>query len=92
MKLVFRQHAVERMFERGITVEDVTDTLDSGKIIEGYPTDSPYPSALWLGFVRQAPLHVVAADNVHFGERIISTAYRPGHEQWIGGWTTRRKL
>jgi hypothetical protein len=92
VKLVFRQHAVERMFERGISVDDVTEALDFGKVIEGYPADFPYPSALWLGFVRQVPLHVVAADNAHFDERIISTAYRPDPVQWLDGWTTRRKL
>lgn len=91
MKLVFRQHAVERLFERGISVDDVTDALDFARVIEEYPADFPYPSALWLGFVGGIPLHIVAADNANPGERIIATAYQPDPAEWDADWTVRRK-
>ncbi len=90
MKLIFRQHAVKRMFERGITVDDIANALDSGRIIEDYPTDFPYPSALWLGFVRNIVLHIVVAENASAGERVIVTAYQPDSAQWNANWTTRR--
>ena len=36
-KLVFRTHAIQRMFERGITEGDVKDTMTNGIIIEVTP-------------------------------------------------------
>ena len=77
MKLVFRQHAIRRMFERGVTVEDIAAVLTSGVAIETYPDDSPYPSTLWLGYVGARPLHVVCAENSSENERIIVTVYNP---------------
>ncbi len=53
MKLVFRQHAIRRMFERRISVEDVNAALVNGKIIEDYPDDAPYPSRLLLGYAAR---------------------------------------
>lgn len=90
MKLVFRQHAVRRMFERGVTVEDVTAVLTSGVAIESYPDDSPYPCALWLGQVDARPLHVVCAENSPENERIIVTVYEPDVALWEAGFAKRR--
>jgi hypothetical protein len=44
--LIFRIHAVERMFERDISVEDVRRVLSEGAVIEDYPEDTPFPSRL----------------------------------------------
>jgi hypothetical protein len=79
------------MFERGITTDEVADVLASGKVIEYYATDFPYPSSLWLGFVGDVPLHVVVAENTSVGERIIITVYQPDRGQWEADWTTRRR-
>ena len=59
-QLLFRVHAVQRMFERGLTANDVSAALAAGETIADYPTDSPYPSRLVLGWVGGRPLHVVA--------------------------------
>ena len=91
MKLVFRQHAIERMFERGLAVDDVAAALRDGRVIEDYPTDFPYGSALWLGLAGGKPLHVVAADNVAADERIIVTVYEPDAALWETDWATRKK-
>jgi hypothetical protein len=48
-RLVFRVHALRRMFERHISVEDVEDVSQHGEMIENYPDDTPYPSRLMLG-------------------------------------------
>ena len=61
--LIFRQHAVRRMFERSISIAEVKSALASGRIIEDYPDDTPYPSCLWLGYAGRRPLHIVYADN-----------------------------
>ena len=62
-RLVFRVHALQRMFERNITVEAVHRVLKTGSVIEKYPEDKPYPSFLILGFIGNRPIHIVAADN-----------------------------
>ncbi|MFO1371452.1 MAG: DUF4258 domain-containing protein [Candidatus Competibacteraceae bacterium] len=36
----YRQHTIQRMFERGITPADVQAALSSGQVIEDYPTSS----------------------------------------------------
>ncbi len=91
MKLVFRQHAIRRMFERTVSVEDIAAVLAGGKVIEGYQDDTPYPSALWLGFVGARPLHVVCAENSIQDERIIVTVYEPDPDLWEAGYTKRSK-
>ena len=63
MKIIFRIHAVQRMFERQIGVEDVRSVLENGETIESYVDDVPYPSRLILGWRGDRPIHVVAAEN-----------------------------
>ncbi len=90
-KLVFRIHAIQRMFARGITVDDVRHVLKTGEIIEEYPEDLPYPSYLMLGWKGSEPIHVVAADNKESEETIIITAYRPSDNEWEDGFKRRKK-
>lgn len=89
MKLIFRQHAVRRMFERSVTVADVELVLREGRVIEDYPTDTPYPSQLWLGRANDRYLHVVAAATGE--ERIIITVYEPDPALWSAEFTMRKK-
>ena len=48
-RLVFRLHALRALAQRGITASYVRHVLDTGKIIEDYPSDTLYPSRLVLG-------------------------------------------
>jgi hypothetical protein len=43
----WQRHALERMMERKIPREAVKEVLKNGEIIEDYPDDKPYPSALF---------------------------------------------
>ena len=88
--LVFRIHAIKRMFQRRISKEDVQEVLETGETIETYPDDEPYPSRLLLGWRHMRPLHVVAAENVEFGETIVSTAYESDREEWEQDFKKRR--
>ena len=45
-RLVFRVHAIQRMFQRGISEEEVKQVIATGKAIETYTTDKPFPSRL----------------------------------------------
>lgn len=90
MDLIFRQHAIRRMFERNITVADVQDALAEGRRIESYPNDTPYPSCLWLGYGGGRPLHVVYADNAEDNKRIVITVYEPNPARWEADLATRK--
>jgi hypothetical protein len=89
--LVFRTHAIRRMFQRQISTDDVRHVLETGVIIENYPDDQPYPSRLVMGWCGQRPLHVVAADNAATQETIVITVYEPDPDQWEAGFTRRQQ-
>ncbi len=90
MKLVFRIHALRRMFSRSISDEDVRYVLETGEVIEEYPDDRPYPSRLVLGSREGRPLHVVAAENAEDRETIVITAYEPDAELWEQDYRERK--
>lgn len=90
-KLVFRVHAVRRMFERKISVANVRDVIEKGEMIESYPDDVPYPSRLLLGWRGARPLHVVVADNAAARETVVITAYEPDPALWDETFRQRRK-
>lgn len=90
MTLIYREHAIQRMFERDIYEEDVEDTIKNGEIIEEYVDDKPYPSFLALKFCEK-PLHVVFAKNQENDEIIVITAYYPDKEKWSDNYKERMK-
>jgi len=90
-KLVFRVHAVKRMFERRFTVENVRWALSAGEIIEEYPSDKPYPSRLVLGWCGSRPIHVVVADDTVDDEFVVITVYEPDPALWSDDLRRRRK-
>ena len=90
-RLVFRVHAIRRMFERQITPRDVRGVLETGELIEEYPNDTPYPSRLVLGWRGPRPLHVVAADVTDAWETIVITVYEPDPSRWEPGFRVRRQ-
>lgn len=89
--LVFRVHAIQRMFQRRIGKEEVWQVVAAGEIIETYPTDKPFPSRLILGWSGSRPIHVVAADDISAQETIIITVYQPGIEEWEPGFKRRKR-
>lgn len=88
--LIYRVHAIERMFQRDVNEEDVEHIIETGEIIESYPDDQPYPSFLVLGFVEKRALHVVYAKDEN-GSIIVITVYEPTLEKWFDDLKTRRK-
>ena len=81
-KITYRLHAVQRMFERKITAEEIRYVLETGVVIEEYPDDTPYPSSLILGCHKAHIIHVVAAHNVSEAEIIVITVYEPDSSEW----------
>lgn len=91
MDCIYRIHALRRMFERGISRDDVRAALATFETIEEYPDDMPYASRLVLGWSGDRPLHIVFADNHEDGERVIITVYQPDPEHWDGDFVRRRQ-
>lgn len=89
--VIFRVHAVQRMFERSIRREEVLAVLSEGEPIETYPDEKPHPSRLLLAFVEGRPLHVVAAYDAGSKTTIIVTVYEPDPARWSGDYRQRRK-
>lgn len=90
-RVVFRIHAIQRMFERSITEKDVLHVLRAGTTIEEYPEDFPYPSRLILGWRGARPLHVVIAQDVKSSQIIIITVYEPQLDKWQSGFAKRKE-
>ncbi|MFO7675499.1 MAG: DUF4258 domain-containing protein [bacterium] len=88
--IIFRVHALNRIFERQVAVADVRDVIANGEVIQRYLDDKPYPSRLMLGWRDTRPLHVVVADDAEAGILIVVTAYEPDPAQWDAGF--KRKL
>ena len=89
--IIFRIHAVQRMFERRIPVENVRQVLQSGEMIEDYSEDMPDPGGLLSAKRGQRPLHVVLAENTKEGERVVITVYEPDPAQWKAGFRSRKE-
>ena len=89
-RVVFSGHAIQRMFERGISRDGVLAVIVQGETIAEYADDNPYPSRLLLGFVAAKPLHVVLASNEAASVCIVVTVYEPSVEQWNEDLRTRR--
>lgn len=88
-RLVFRVHAIQRMFQRTISEDEVRRVVDAGETIETYPDDKPFPSRLMLGWSGSRPIHVVAADDIAAREIVIITVYQPDLTEWQPGFTKR---
>jgi hypothetical protein len=88
--VVFSGHAIQRMFERGISRDGVLAVIAQGETVAEYAGDNPYPSRLLLAFVAARPLHVVLASDERAGVCIVVTVYEPSADQWDEDFRTRR--
>jgi hypothetical protein len=91
-EIEYRLHATRRMFQRNIHEDDVEAVLFSGKVIERYGEDFPFPSRLICGRTSTGgPLHLVVALNHEEKTLIIITAYEPDPGKWGDGFSRRIK-
>jgi len=88
--VTFSGHAVRRMFERAISMDDVRQALAQGEVIESYPDDTPLPSFLVLDTASGRPLHVVVAYEQSTPTCHVITVYIPNNERWQADNRTRR--
>ena len=84
------EHARIRLYERGITLDDVICCVANGEIIEQYENDKPLPSCLVLGMVVSGKfIHIVVSHDDEF--IYLITAYYPDEQQWNSDFKIRRK-
>jgi hypothetical protein len=74
-------HAGARMFERGVSADDLITLITKGEIIEEYHDEYRCPAVLMLGQVRGIPHHIVVA--ICKDQLIIVTVYLPNEAEWI---------
>ena len=89
-KIIYRVHAVQRMFERSISAKKISQALQSGETIEDYSAEMPEPSRLILGFQGKRPFHVVTSENPEINEITIITVYIPDADKWKRDFRSRR--
>ena len=89
-KIIFRVHAVQRMFERNVSAKRVFQALRSGEAIEDYSAEMPDLSRLILSFQGKRPLHIVTSKNPETNEITIITVYIPDPDKWNKDFKSRR--
>lgn len=91
LPLTFRVHAIQRMFERKISAENVRQVLRCGEMIEDYADEMPHPGGLILGKHGRRPIHVVMAENSTEREVVIITVYEPNPARWKSDFRSRKE-
>jgi len=88
--ILMTKHAVVRMRERDIALDDIKAAIRNGEIIAQYPDDYPYPSCLVLGHCTSSRhVHVVAG--IAGTSLWIITAYFPDKTKWEADYKTRKE-
>lgn len=86
-KVYYSRHARDEMEDEEsgeILEKEIFEAVLSGKTIEDYPEDEPYPSCLIFGRTNKGrPLHIVCAYSEDEKVSIIITAYQPNPDRWI---------
>ena len=90
-RVEWRKHVLQKLAERAISQQAVLDTLLTGERIRDYTEDRPFPSALFLGYIVEQALHVVAACDETNRRTFIITAYLPSLDVFEPDYRTRKK-
>ncbi|EDX77411.1 hypothetical protein MC7420_548 [Coleofasciculus chthonoplastes PCC 7420] len=88
--LVFSSHAIQQMFLRRISKNEVQAVVAYGEVIDQRPDDTPFPSYLLLYIVGGQPLHVVFSYDESTDTGYVVTAYIPDPRIWQDDFRTRR--
>lgn len=89
----FKKHALVRIVERKISIQDVEEALLNCNVIESYSEDKPLPSYLVIGYTKnKRPLHIIVALDKIERHIWIITVYEPNQTKWSDQMTKRKKL
>ena len=80
-KIIWTKHCLNRINQRNIEIKDIKNAVNTGKIIEYYDADYPYPSCLILGRdTKGKTIHIVCGKSEETIYMI--TAYYPDMTKW----------
>ena len=89
-KIRITDHADEEAQNDKYSYDEIFYSVLTGKIIEDYPDDKPYPSCLICGTTfKEDPIHSVWAYNKETKWAVLVTVYKPDASKWIK-WQRRR--
>ena len=88
--VIWKKHVLQRLAERRISQDAVLQGLFDGLMIREYPEDKPFASALFLTFIENIPLHIVASLDEAGRTLHIITAYYPSLEWFEEDYKTRK--
>ena len=89
IKIYYRVHAVQRMFERDVSPAKIRHALELADVIEDYSSEMPEPSRLIMGFQGKRPFHVVTSEVPAINEVTVVTVYLPDANKWRKGFRSR---
>jgi hypothetical protein len=82
----FSEHALDRMLDAGLTVDEVVAAVEDGETLEEYEDGS----RLMLGRAGIRPVHVVVADDDAEPVATVVTVYEPDPSRWDSTFRQRR--
>ncbi len=90
INILYRAHAVQRMFEREISPAKVRRAIEAEDVIEDYSAEMPEPSRLMMGFQGKRSFHVVTSENPEVHEITVVTVYLPDPNKWKKDYRSRK--
>jgi len=90
IKILYRVHAVQRMFEREISTSRVRKALEADDMIEDYSIEMSEPSRLIISFQGKRPFHVVTSESPEANEITVITVYLPDADKWKKDFRSRK--
>jgi hypothetical protein len=78
------------MFERKVSVSNISRALQTGETIEDYSAEMPQPGRLTLGFQGKRPFHMVTSENPETNEVTVVTVYIPDPKKWNKDFRDRK--
>jgi hypothetical protein len=89
-KVEWKKHALQRIFERSISRDEVKKAILDGMIIESYLDDYPFPSFLIAHINMDKSLHVLVSYDEYSQICYIITAYEPDTKYFKTDLITRK--
>ena len=89
IKILYRVHAVQRMFERDVAPIKIRRALEFADVIEDYSGEMSDPSRLIIGFQGKRPFHLVTSERPEANEITVITVYLPDANKWKKDFRTR---
>ena len=89
-KIIWKEHATQRLLQRKILRDEVIQCVLNGEIIENYISDNPFASCFVFGYSGiDKPLHVVCSFDDEY--IYIITAYIPDTIKFYDDLKTRKE-